>query len=75
MDVGFPKGDYTKDDFRFDWLDDLVKAELELSQEGYKGNPDIFLGTNGEARLWFLNKKIVADWVKEDKVLNTQNVR
>lgn len=59
MDEGFPKGDYKKEDFAFGWLDDNLKAELELSKPDYKGNPDIFLGTNGKAKLWFLDKKVL----------------
>lgn len=59
MDADFPKGDYKKEDFNFNWLDTALKSELHLSKENYKGNPDIFLGTNGRAKLWFLDKKIL----------------
>jgi len=59
MDAGFPKGNYNKEDFEFKWLDEPLKAELEAGNDNYKGNPDIFLGTNSRAQLWFLNKKIL----------------
>jgi hypothetical protein len=59
MDAGFPKGNYNKEDFEFKWLDKPLRAELEAGKDNYKGNPDIFLGTNGLAKLWFLNKKIL----------------
>lgn len=59
MNDGFPKGDYKKEDFKFDWLDDAMIAELGHSTNSYKGNPDIFLGTQGKAKLWFLDKKIL----------------
>lgn len=64
MDADFPKGDYKKEDFEFEWLDELLKAELNLSKADYKGNPDIFLGTDGQARLWFSDKKIFLRWNK-----------
>lgn len=59
MDHDFPKGDYKKEEFEFNWLNDTLRAELQLSKPGYQGNPDIFMGTDGKARLWFLNKKIL----------------
>ena len=59
MDEDFPKGDYKKEDFEFAWLDDYLKAELGVSKADYKGNPDIFLGTDGKAKLWFLDKKVL----------------
>lgn len=59
MDMGFPKAKYNRSDFNFSWLDDTVKQELQSSNTDYFGNPDIFLGTNGKAELWFLDKKIL----------------
>lgn len=62
MDEDFPKGDYKKEEFDFKWLDEHLKAELELSKADYKGNPDVFLGTDGKARLWFLDEKVFVNW-------------
>lgn len=59
MDQDFPKGDYQKNDFEFDWLNDTIQAELQLSKPDYRGNPDIFLGTEHKGQLWFLNKKVL----------------
>ena len=59
MDAGFPKGDYTREQFDFPWLDSAQHAELHFSKPDYKGNPDIFLGTRGKGRLWFLDKKLL----------------
>lgn len=59
MNAGFPKGNYAKEQFDFPWLDSAQHAELQFSKPGYTGNPDIFLGTTGRGRLWFLNKKVL----------------
>lgn len=59
MDAGFPKAKYSRNDFDFSWLDADVRQELQSSNTDYFGNPDIFLGTNGKAKLWFLDKKIL----------------
>ncbi|MFV0606384.1 MAG: hypothetical protein ACK5NK_11145 [Niabella sp.] len=62
MDEDFPKGNYKKNDFEFSWLPDILKNELNLSKPEYPGNPDIFMGTNGKAKLWFLDKKILVSY-------------
>lgn len=62
MEEGFPKGNYEKEDFCFGWLNENLSAELNLSKVEYKGNPDIFLGTNGGAELWFSDKKVFVRW-------------
>lgn len=59
MDAGFPKAKLDRSEFNFDWMDDAIKRELQLSNADYFGNPDIFLGTNRKAKLWFLDKKIL----------------
>ncbi|AHF17579.1 hypothetical protein [Niabella soli] len=59
MNASFPKGNYTKEQFDFPWLDSAQHAELQLSKPDYTGNPDIFLGTSGKGRLWFLDKKVL----------------
>ncbi|MBO9620517.1 MAG: hypothetical protein J7539_15950 [Niabella sp.] len=59
MNAGFPKGNYSKDQFDFPWLDSAQHAELQFSKPDYTGNPDIFLGTGGKGMLWFLDKKVL----------------
>ncbi|MBZ4190425.1 hypothetical protein K7B07_16050 [Niabella sp. 3A5MI-3] len=59
MGAGFPKGNYSKEQFAFAWLDSAQYAELQYSKPDYTGNPDIFLGTGGKGMLWFLDKKIL----------------
>ncbi|WP_300598378.1 hypothetical protein [Niabella sp.] len=59
MEAGFPKGNYRKEQFGFSWLDSAQQAELQFSKPDYVGNPDIFLGTGGRGRLWFLDRKIL----------------
>jgi|GEM_PF-4190864 len=59
MEAGFPKGNYSKAQFCFPWLDSARYAELQFSKPDYVGNPDIFLGTGGRGMLWFLDKKIL----------------
>ena len=59
MDAGFPKAKFKREEFNFGWMADSLKQELLLSNANYFGNPDIFLGTGGKAKLWFLNKKIL----------------
>lgn len=64
MDEDFPKSDLKKEDFDFTWLSESLKHELSLSKVEYKGNPDIFLGTDGQAELWFSDRKIFLKWHK-----------
>lgn len=64
MDNDFPKGNYEKEAFNFEWLNENIRKELNFSKPDYHGNPDIFLNTDGKGKLWFLNKKIL---VKLDK--------
>ena len=64
MDEDFPKSDLKKEDFDFTWLSESLKHELRLSKVEYKGNPDIFLGTDGQAELWFSDRKIFLKWHK-----------
>lgn len=59
MDAGFPKGNYSRDQFNFQWLDSARVEELNFSKPDYVGNPDIFLGTDGKGMLWFLDKKLL----------------
>ncbi|SDD28035.1 hypothetical protein [Niabella drilacis] len=59
MEAGFPKGNYSKAQFSFPWLDSARYAELQFSKPDYAGNPDIFLGTGGRGMLWFLDKKVL----------------
>lgn len=59
MEAGFPRGNYSKEQFNFPWLDSARYAELQYSKPDYVGNPDIFLGTGGRGMLWFLDKKIL----------------
>jgi len=49
---------YTKEEFKFDWLDKEILTELEDSNPYYHGHPDFFFGTtNGKS--WYLDKKIL----------------
>ncbi|ANH82072.1 hypothetical protein A8C56_14800 [Niabella ginsenosidivorans] len=59
MNAGFPKGNYSREQFDFPWLDSAQHAELHFSKPDYKGTPDIFLGTRDKGMLWFLDKKVL----------------
>ncbi len=59
MDADFPKANYSKEDFEFNWLDDDLKMEIESGDPKYTGSPDIFLGTNGKAKIWFVGRKVL----------------
>ncbi len=56
IDYNSPK--YTKEEFKFDWLDKEILTELENSHPNYHGHPDFLFGTrNGKS--WYLDKKIL----------------
>lgn len=59
LDGGFPKANYSQKDFEFAWLDEDLKKELESGDPKYTGSPDIFLGTNGKAKIWFVGRKVL----------------
>ena len=54
----YPSPNYTRNEFKFDWLDKVILDELEKSDKNYHGHPDFFFGTiNGKS--WYLEKKIL----------------
>lgn len=59
FDADIPKGNYSKKEFEFNWLDDDIMKEMGTGDPKYTGSPDLFLGTNGKAKLWFVGRKIL----------------
>ncbi|MGX7668740.1 hypothetical protein [Flavobacterium pedocola] len=54
----YPSPNYQLEDFRFDWLDKEILAELLNSDKNYHGHPDFFFDTiNGQS--WYLDNKIL----------------
>lgn len=49
---------YSKTTFHFPWLSRELSTELENSDPGYHGHPDLFFGTE-KGKLWFLDQKIL----------------
>ncbi len=58
----YPSPNYSRDEFKFDWLDKEILTELNNSKENYHGHPDFFFGTTN-GKLWYLDKKIlISKW-------------
>lgn len=59
MEAGFPKANFSQNDFEFSWMDDDLKKDIDSGDPKYTGSPDIFLGTNGKAKIWFVGRKVL----------------
>jgi hypothetical protein len=53
----YEMNNYSPEDFRFDFLPEVVMDELNKSSKYYHGNRDLFFGSGG--KIWLLDKKVL----------------
>ena len=57
-----PTPNYSKEEFKFGWLDKNILEELNNSRENYHGHPDLFFGSTN-SKVWYLDRKIlISKW-------------